>query len=189
MELAGGSVLPADHVVLALPLGALKHAHAHMFSPPLPREKIEVIEQLEFGLMDKIFLEFEEVFWDPNNPGIQFIMTDTGSDEDDLSDTWWRSIAGFDGVAGQPRVLCGWISGEAAAFMEVRMMEISLFIVHSRYLQKLTDVQILDTCHDLLRRHVGDHVPAPARCHVTRWGAETHIRGSYSYSTPECDFR
>ena len=143
MVLAGGAVLPADHVVLALPLGALKHAHAHMFSPPLPREKIEVIEQLEFGLMDKIFLEFEEVFWDPGNPGIQFIMTDTGSDEDDLSDTWWRSIAGFDGVAGQPRVLCGWISGEAAAFMEVRMMEISLIIVH-------IDLDILVTYRNFL---------------------------------------
>ena len=120
VEIAGGEVISADYVVLALPLGVLKHSHQDMFSPPLPKEKIEVIEQLEFGLMNKIFLEFEEIFWDPSNPGIQFIMTDDKeSSEDDLSDTWWHNIAGFDAVAGQPRVLCGWISGEAAACMEV----------------------------------------------------------------------
>ena len=119
VEVAGGEDISADYVVLALPLGVLKHSHRDMFSPPLPKEKIEVIEQLEFGLMNKIFLEFEEVFWDSRNPGIQFIMTDTESSKGDLSDTWWRNIAGLDAVAGQPRVLCGWISGEAAACMEV----------------------------------------------------------------------
>ena len=123
VEVAGGEVFTADYVVLALPLGVLKHSHQHMFSPPLPKEKIEVIEQLEFGLMNKIFLEFEELFWDPKNPGIQFIMTGTESSEGDLSDTWWQNIAGFDAVAGQPRVLCGWISGEAAACMEVSIVE------------------------------------------------------------------
>ena len=123
VEVAGDEVFTADYVVLALPLGVLKHSHQHMFSPPLPKEKIEVIEQLEFGLMNKIFLEFEELFWDPKNPGIQFIMTGTESSEGDLSDTWWQNIAGFDAVAGQPRVLCGWISGEAAACMEVSIME------------------------------------------------------------------
>ena len=119
VEMAGGEVISADYVVIALPLGVLKHSHRDMFSPALPKEKIEVIEQLEFGLMNKIFLEFEEIFWDPNNPGIQFIMTDTESSKGDLSDTWWHNIAGFDAVAGQPRVLCGWISGEAAACLEV----------------------------------------------------------------------
>lgn len=172
VEMAGGEVISADYVVLALPLGVLKHSHRDIFSPALPKEKIEVIEQLEFGLMNKIFLEFEEIFWDPNNPGIQFIMTDTESSEGDLSDTWWHNIAGFDAVAGQPRVLCGWISGEAAACLE-----------------KLSDDEVLVACHKLLQGYVGDHVPAPVTCHVTRWGSETHIRGSYSYSTPECDLR
>ena len=46
VEMAGGEVISADYVVLALPLGVLKHSHQHMFSPSLPKEKIEVIEQL-----------------------------------------------------------------------------------------------------------------------------------------------
>ena len=61
---------------------------------------------------------------------------------------WWRSIAGFDSVCGQPRVLCGWVGGEAAARMEAR-----------------TDEEILDTCTRLLRTHVGQHVPRPVILH------------------------
>ena len=51
-------------------------------------------------------------------------------------------------MCGQPRVLCGWVGGEAAARMEAR-----------------TDGEILDTCTRLLRTHVGPHVPRPVILH------------------------
>ena len=73
-----GSTHHSQYVVVALPLGVLKSAHSSIFSPPLPKQKIEIIEQLHFGVMDKIFLAFDQIFWDSDNPGIQFIKTDLG---------------------------------------------------------------------------------------------------------------
>ena len=76
VSLEGGVRLRAEVAVVALPLGVLKLGHGTMFRPPLPPAKTEAIRKLEFGLMDKIFLEFDSVFWDPDNPGIQLIMTE-----------------------------------------------------------------------------------------------------------------
>ena len=173
VTLENGEIYTTGYVVVALPLGVLKHGHSSLFVPPLPKSKIEIIEKLDFGLMNKIFLEFEDVFWDEDNPGIQFIMTDDHFEEDsDVTNTWWRSIAGFDSVCGQPHVLCGWICGPPAKHME-----------------SLSDEEILDTCWSMLKRHVGLHVPRPITCRASRWGGNPNIRGSYSYSTPECDAR
>ena len=109
-----GQAYQSQYVVVGLPLGVLKSDHSSIFSPPLPRQKVDIIEQLHFGVMDKIFLAFDTIFWDSDNPGIQFIRTDLRSEvEGDVSQTWYRSIAGFDNVCSQPNVLCGWIrSGE-----------------------------------------------------------------------------
>ena len=63
-----GLAFDADYVILALPLGVLKETHMSLFEPRLPQQKMEIIEHLGFGVMDKIFLEFEEAFWDTENP-------------------------------------------------------------------------------------------------------------------------
>ena len=54
-------------------LGALKASQHELFCPALPADKVETIAALGFGVMDKIFLEWDSVFWDPANPGIQLI--------------------------------------------------------------------------------------------------------------------
>ena len=105
-----GQAYCSQYVVVGLPLGVLKSDHSSIFSPPLPRQKVDIIEQLHFGVMDKIFLAFDTIFWDSDNPGIQFIRTDLSSEvEGDVSQTWYHNIAGFDNVCSQPNVLCGWI--------------------------------------------------------------------------------
>ena len=185
-----GESFSAQYVVISLPLGVLKATHSTLFSPSLPKQKIEIIEQLHFGVMNKIFLSFDQIFWDQDKPGIQFIRTDLGksvssvapfsilpsSDQDceprEISETWYESIAGFDGVCGQPSVLCGWISGPPAVFME-----------------SLSDRQILERCWSLLKHYVGDWVPSPTSCTPTRGASNTKARGSYSFSTPDCQRR
>lgn len=52
-----------DAVIVTLPLGVLKQGMVQ-FTPPLPEKKLRSIERLGFGLLDKLYLQFETVFWD-----------------------------------------------------------------------------------------------------------------------------
>ena len=52
-----------DAVVITVPLGVLK-AGRIAFSPALPDDKQTAINRLGFGLLDKLYLQFEDVFWD-----------------------------------------------------------------------------------------------------------------------------
>ena len=47
---------------MTVPLGVLKAA-AISFDPPLPEAKTAAIEALGMGLLDKVYLRFDEVFW------------------------------------------------------------------------------------------------------------------------------
>jgi len=163
-------IFHADFVIIAVSLGVLKETHNRLFEPNLPHHKIEIIEKMGFGVMNKIFLGFDDIFWDTDNPGIQLVMTDLKEGEDDLSQTWQNHIAGFDGVSGQPKVLCGWICGKPASFIET-----------------LPEEDVKQTLWSLLKHYVGATVPCPTFCRVSQWGTNANFRGSYSYRPPVCD--
>eukprot|EP01147_Barroeca_monosierra_P005340 gene5340-8860_t len=55
-------ILTADAVVLSVPLGVLK-ANSIEFSPHLSRSKTRAIRKLGFGLINKVVLMFDKVFW------------------------------------------------------------------------------------------------------------------------------
>ena len=85
-----------------------------MFSP---KQKIEIFEQLPFGVTNKTFFSFDQMFLEQDKPGIHFIKTDRSifyppSSQDDreheIFETWYESIAGFDGVCGQPTICQKW---------------------------------------------------------------------------------
>ncbi|MEM6502073.1 MAG: FAD-dependent oxidoreductase [Cyanobacteria bacterium P01_C01_bin.89] len=52
-----------DTVIVTVPLGVLK-AGDIIFNPALPEDKQRAIERLGMGTLDKIYLQFDEVFWD-----------------------------------------------------------------------------------------------------------------------------
>ena len=55
--------LTADAVLVTVPLGVLK-AGTITFDPPLPEPKLAAIDRLGMGVLDKVILVFDEVFWD-----------------------------------------------------------------------------------------------------------------------------
>lgn len=55
--------VPFDALVITLPLGVLQ-AGTVIFDPPLPVSKQAAIDQLGVGVVDKLVLQFDEVFWD-----------------------------------------------------------------------------------------------------------------------------
>ena len=76
---ADGTALWAELAVVTLPVGVLRAGNVD-FSPPLPSEKADALDGLGSGLLDKLWLAFDDVFWDtetdvinwidPENPGL-----------------------------------------------------------------------------------------------------------------------
>lgn len=57
-----GAKFVCETVICTVPLGVLKDKAETMFSPPLPQYKLEAIDRLLFGTVNKIFLVYERPF-------------------------------------------------------------------------------------------------------------------------------
>ncbi|XP_072541146.1 spermine oxidase isoform X2 [Salminus brasiliensis] len=144
-------IYEADHVIVTVSLGVLKQHAGALFKPSLPKSKLDAIERLGFGTVDKIFLCFNERFWPEDCAGIQLVWDEgpedksvytAQSDGEAWKETWYKKICGFDTVARHPTVLCGWITGREALHMET-----------------LQDSEVEDACVRLLRTFTGWSVP------------------------------
>lgn len=60
-----GEEIPCDFVICTVSLGVLKAQADTFFSPSLPFEKREAINNLGFGHINYIFLEYDKPFWGP----------------------------------------------------------------------------------------------------------------------------
>lgn len=90
-----------------------KHSD-HLFEPSLPSGIAQAISVLKIGTTDKIFLEFEKPFWNPKEPGFQFLWSGDAQNENVSPLNWIRQLNGFDGVLQQPNMLEGFMAGQAA---------------------------------------------------------------------------
>lgn len=64
-----------DAVIVTVPLGVLK-AGTISFRPALPRDRLEAIDRMGLGVLDKLYLRFEDVFWDRDHTWIMTIEND-----------------------------------------------------------------------------------------------------------------
>ena len=58
-----------DAVILTLPLGVLKAGRV-TFTPGLPARQARAIARLGMGLLDKVYLRFDDIFWDARDTWI-----------------------------------------------------------------------------------------------------------------------
>ncbi|MGW4124529.1 flavin monoamine oxidase family protein [Nocardia sp. NPDC004711] len=148
----GLGTFTADRVLITVPLGVLK-AGAIAFDPPLPAAKLDAIGRVGFGLYNKIFLQFDKIFWDDNE-----ILVQTNPNLA-TGDTW----VPLQRVNGAP-VLAALRGGSAA-----------------RRVEALDDTATLADALNGLRTMYGPSVPDPIRYRITRWSQDPYARGSYSY--------
>lgn len=168
-----GSSYDADHVICTMSLGVLKENYKNLFTPQLPQLKINAIEGLSIGTVDKIFLEFEKPFWDQSWAGFSLLWTKKDSDEIRKSPwAWLEDIFGFYKVDYQPNILCGWIGGPSARRMEM-----------------LDDSTVLDGCIQLFKKFLGNSMPwtSPIKMIRSNWYTNKHFRGSYSFRSVTTD--
>ena len=167
----------ADCVIVTCSLGYLKENHSTMFVPGLPQNFRKGIDCLGFGLINKIFLDFGEPWWEPGTKGFQMLWCEKNdreidfNDDDEKSASWIRDLTGFDVLEDHEGVLLGWVGGRGA------------FVV-----EKLSEDEVASDCVEALRNFLKrDNLPAPKRCKRTRWNANKYVRGAYSHIPTTCD--
>lgn len=143
----------ADRVVITLPLGVLQQGTVE-FSPALPAEKREAINNLGMGLLNKVYLRFDEVFWPTDTDLLGYISEKKGE---------WAEWLNIYKYTGQPILL----AFNAADY--------------GRRLEQLADNQIIVAAMDTLRRLFGPSIPNPTAWLITRWAADPFAGGSYSF--------
>lgn len=99
-----GHQITADYCVVTLPLGVLKQNRVK-FTPAFPIEKQHAINAMGNGLMDKLWLEFDEPFWDSDKTS--FVWQDS-----QLPGLWSFWVNGLN-LFGKP-VLIGFNAGNTA---------------------------------------------------------------------------
>jgi monoamine oxidase len=146
----------ADKAVVALPLGVLKGQDIS-FNPPLPAEKRRAMARLGFGVLNKVYLQFEQVFWEADAHLLGYVSERKGE--------WceWLNLAP---LVDAP-VLLGFNAGRFGLEIE-----------------SWSDGQVVASALSVLRRIYGPGVPEPRGWLVTRWGRDPFARGAYSSLMP-----
>lgn len=142
-----GSIYYADHVICTIPLGVLKENSRELFDPVLPQYKLESIERLLFGTVDKIFLEYERPFLNADISEVMLLWDEVPADDgNNIEKNWYKKIYSFSKIS--ETLLLGWLSGKEAEYMETLSHEI-----------------VAETCTNILRKFLKDpYVPKPKRC-------------------------
>jgi len=157
-----GDVLPADYVVVTLPLGVLKATAHEMFQPALPKDKKEAINNLSFGHRNNIYFEYEKPFW--LWPEGTYRL---GWHPKDLHtrDEWIKAIGLVEDVQTSQQALT-----VTVADMEAMCIE------------NIPDYQLAEDFTRLIRRFTGDPtLPYPVNVMKSKWTGSQYFRGAGSY--------
>ncbi|VFQ81911.1 unnamed protein product [Cuscuta campestris] len=154
---SNGNEFSGDAVLITVPLGCLK-AGSLNFTPPLPHWKSLSIQRLGFGVLNKVVLEFPEVFWDDSVD--YFGATAEETDHRGQCFMFWN----IKKTVGAP-VLIALVVGKAA--IDAQRISSSDHVNHALM---------------VLRKLFGESmVPDPVASVVTDWGRDPYSYGAYSY--------
>ncbi|GER26582.1 lysine-specific histone demethylase [Striga asiatica] len=154
---SNGKEFSGDAVLVTVPLGCLK-AESIKFSPSLPEWKYLSIKRLGFGVLNKVVLEFPEVFWDDTID--YFGATAENRDQRGRCFMFWNVKK----TVGAP-ILIALVVGKAAK--DGQSTGSSDNVSHALL---------------VLRKLFGeDKVPNPVAAVVTDWGRDPYSYGAYSY--------
>ncbi|CAI6057241.1 unnamed protein product [Clonostachys chloroleuca] len=171
IECEDGTVVEADTVVCTIPLGVLKQ-NSIAFDPPLPTWKTGVVGRLGFGILNKVVLIYDKIFWEPDRHIFGVLRDPPNRHSTNQKDYGvnrgrffqWFNVSNTTGVP----CLIALMAGDAGFETE-----------HSS-----NDVLVAEAT-EILRSVFGSDVPYPVEAMVTRWGSDRFARGSYSSASPE----
>lgn len=151
----------ANHIICTIPLGVLKEKAATLFSPKLPQDKLDSINKLLFGTVDKIYLDYSRPLLNGNISEVMLLWDNEG-DETNLEENWFKKIYAFSKVT--ETLIQGWVSGKEAKYMET-----------------LPSNVVGEKCTEILRKFLNDpYIPLPKFCTFSKWYSREYSRGSYT---------
>ncbi|XP_027065185.1 probable polyamine oxidase 5 [Coffea arabica] len=195
-----GSTMSADHVILTVSLGVLKHGireDAGMFDPPLPGFKTEAISKLGYGVVNKLFLqlsptngqEFKSSIKFPNLQMVFHQSDHTLSRHPDIP--WWmRRTASLSPIYSKSSVLLSWFAGEEALELESLNDDDILNGVSttiSNLFSKSTHYHVASDSNQPCNGDANSAENSNLRCIKfakilkSKWGNDPLFLGSYSY--------
>ena len=142
----------ADYVVVTVPLGVLKNGSIN-FSPVLSQSKIDAIETMEMGVLNKVYLRFPSQFWDLTLRNFGLVKAPKGTFP------FWIDQQQ---IGGEP-IIGGLITGDFALDLEQK-----------------TDAEIVSEAMEALRSMFGTNISNPTDFTITRWMDDPYSYGSYS---------
>jgi monoamine oxidase len=154
---SNNNVFHAKYVIVTVPLGVLQNGSID-FEPDLSDKKMQSINNLKLGILDKAYFKFPEVFWDDVHV-IYYIPEKKGE---------WAYFLNLYPATGKPILVA------------------LNPLPYATTLENMTsDEEIKKAGLDVLRKMYGDAVPSDevVQIHTVNWGKDKYTGGgSYSYT-------
>ncbi|MCP4438852.1 MAG: FAD-dependent oxidoreductase [Aureispira sp.] len=150
---ANGKALNADYVLVSVPLGVLQN-NIISFSPSLPTPKLNAIDRIKMGTVNKFILVWPSVFWDKKLQYIGFTPNTKGKFNYFLNVNKYSSN----------NALMTFAFGDYALATE-----------------SMTDSEIINEIMTQLRTIYGSDIPEPSSLLRTKWAQQPHTFGAYSF--------
>ncbi|KAI1096616.1 putative flavin-containing polyamine oxidase [Rostrohypoxylon terebratum] len=157
VQLEDGGCIEAQHAITTFSVGVLQNDVIE-FDPPLPRWKREAIEQFQMGTYTKIFLQFNETFWDRDTQFFLYADNDTRGYY-----PVWQSLSA-PGFIEESNIIFVTVVGDKSYKVEQQSDEVTKAEVMAVIRTMFPDID----------------VPDPIAFMYPRWSTEEWAYGSYS---------
>ncbi|AEW00225.1 hypothetical protein A4D02_28170 [Niastella koreensis] len=157
---ADGRAFTAQKAIITLPLGVLQATPAHSTAisfEPVISAQVQALQQIGFGAVVKVIIQFSERFWLKYKEDIGFILSE------EAIRTWWTHAPDTDAI------LTGWLGGPKSARYTTAddntVLQDALQSLANIFSMPVNEIQSLVTAS-----------------HIARWQNNPGSLGAYSYN-------
>ncbi len=148
----GQTTWKAKTALVTVSIGILQ-AKKISFSPPLEKWRIQALNQLKMGVMNKVFIRYPARFWPPR----------------------WELVGLFPRQRLEIPIFVNMFS-----YVKEPILIGHLAGDQARELESLSDEEIGNIVHSQMELLFGPYIPKPTGVYVTRWNSHPYHLGSYS---------
>jgi monoamine oxidase len=157
---ADGQIFTAQKAIITLPVGVLQappqHPTAVAFEPAIDAYR-QAIQQIGYGAVVKVILQFATPFWLPYEKDPGFLLSE------EIIPTWWTQ------APDNSPILTGWLGGPQTS----RFNEASEEAILQQAIQSLTKI---------FPRTAGEIKELLTASYVSCWQTNPYCLGAYNYS-------